>query len=242
MKGKYRYQLLFALLFMVIMANAGPVEKINDIKRDPLYVYGESTKPTMSDAYDAALNILQSNIQKWYETREKSKSGRIVRNLTFLADTIHTMRGNYHRVFAYVSIAKLEETIKNDAEENSKARTGERPTTVDNSSSLHTDSQINETLLALANSQNLNQFAVIISQNEQNGLISSRGRDITQQPPGSYLAIFNDAKKDKPLLYLLKPGDRLRDDLITGQQIESDLYFQNQNSYRFIWFVLSKSN
>lgn len=242
MKDKHRYQLLFAMLLAAFMANAGPVERINVIKRDPLYVYGEATKPTMADAYDAALNILQSNIQQWYETQDKDKSGRVVRNLTFLADTIHAMRGSYHRVFAYVSIAKVEETIKSDAEKEAKARAGGRSATVDSSATLHTDAPTNEMLRTLVNSQNYREFVAVITRNRQNGLVISASRDITQQPSGSYLAIFNKTKRDYTLLYLLKPGDGHRDDLITGQKIDSDILFQNRDNYRFLWFVPSKSN
>ena len=238
----HRHLTLLAFLLTTFMFHADPGKRINEIKKDPTYIYGEVTKPTMDEAYDAALNILQFNIQKWYENKDKKNTGKTLRNMTLFADTIHAMRGEYHRIFAYIAIPKLEEAIRKDAEFEAMAREGFPIANVGSDTPKHEDPQMSIMLKALMEKTLLGDFSTMVVQYRNEGKISAASRDITLQTDGSYLAIFNKTKKGDTLLYLLTPGQGNRDDLVTGQKINPDLYFQHRDSYRFLWFVPSISN
>ena len=238
MTGKERILILSTVLLTALTAYAGPGERINNIKRDPLYIYGEATKLTVEDAYDGALNILQHNIQQWYEDNDKKNAGRIIRNMTFLADTISTMRGQYHRVFAYVVADKVTETLQKDMElEASMTKDGYNSSL--KNTPLHPDSKTDTILRTLLEKTSFSNFATEVTQKRKEGSVTAASRDITLLTPDSYLAVFNKTKKGEPLLYLLKPGQNQRIDLISGQTIDTDILVHNRDSYRLIWFVLS---
>ena len=84
-------------------------------------------------------------------------------------------------------------------------------------------------------------IAELIMKNRNDGIISNASRDITQEAEGSFLAIFTKNKKDYILLHLLVPGSNSRLDLVTGKEFDADLFIQNRDTYRFLWFVPSKS-
>ena len=233
---------LIALLSVILMAHADPGKRINEIKKNPMYIYGEATKPTINEAYDAALNILQFNIQQWYENKDKKNVGKTLRNMTLLADTIHALRGEFYRVFAYISIPKVEETIRTDVEEEAKAREGLHNSNIGYEMPTHKDPETDMMLKALIGKKMFGDFAALVVQYKKDGIVSEASRDITLQNDDSYLAIFNKTKKGDVLLYLLAPGQGNREDLVSGQTINPDLYFQHRDTYRFLWFVPSTSN
>lgn len=235
----YKFLTVAILILTHLVAEANPVEKINTIKRDPAFIYGEATKSTQTEAYDAALNILQANIQLWYASQKGDKVTRTLRNLTFLADTINAMRGDFHRVFAYVSIEKVGETVMNDVQNEATARKGGSSRTPQDMGALHHDANTAKTLGELLEKKNFQDFVSLVSKAQKEGVLSSASRDITRQPDDSYLAIFGKTKKEFSLLYLLAPGTGKRTDLISGQQLDTDLFEQDRASYRFLWFVPS---
>jgi len=240
MRILYRSITFMAFSLVTMMAMAGPVDEINKIKRDSLYVYGEATKPTTGDAYDAALNILQSNIQLWYEGSKKDRKNKVVRNLTFLADTINALRGDFHRVLAYVSIPKLENTIENDEKVVAEANKGVKPSVISSNKTLGNDPQMDNLLKTLISKSKYRDFAELIMKNHNDGIISNASRDIEQQPSGSYLAIFTKNKKDYVLNHLLAPGSGSRLDVVTGEEFDADIFIHSDN-YLFLWFVPTKS-
>ena len=122
------------------------------------------------------------------------------------------------------------------------AREGVRKVIGEPDTPTHEDPQVDSMLKALMGKTVFGDFAALVIQNKNEGKISAASRDITLQTDDSYLAIFNKAKKGDTLLYLLAPGQGNRDDLVSGQKINPDLYFQNGDSYRFLWFVPSKTN
>ena len=242
MTYKYRNSVILTMLLVAAVAAAGPVERINSIKRDSLFIYGEATKASTAEAYDAALNILQSNIQQWCDMNAGNKNTMTVRNLTFLADTINAMRGEYHRVLAYVAIAKVEDAIRSDAEQEAAARKGSRPSVPDSGIPLISDPETKAMLQALMAKPLFRDFAAQVTLYRQEGRVSMASRDISRQPAGSYLAIFSKDRKDETLMYLMAPGQGIRDDLVSGKPLDSELFLHQRNSYRFLWFVPSNPN
>ena len=229
---------LLSLAVAAVLAHADPVKRINEIKIDPAYIYGEATKLDANEAYDAALNILQFNIQQWYENSDRKNAGKVLRNMTLIADTISTMRGGLHRVLAYVKIAKVEETIRNDAKQVAEGtkKTGNNAV---KDAPAHKDPEKDKLLRVLMEKRIYGDFAALVTQKRKEGVVHDASRDFTIQTEDSYLAIFDRTKKGGMLRYLLAPGEGNRDDLISGSRINPDLYFQHHNAYTFLWFVLS---
>lgn len=231
---------LITLLMPITGAKAGPVERINEIKLDPSFIYGEATKPTSAEAYDAALNVLQSNIQLWHE--QNDKTGRMLRNLSFLADTIHATRGNFQRVFAFVSIDKIKQTIENDAKQVANRKKEGFSGIETSGGSLHEDPTLDAALRKLVGIPLFNDFVTQVEIYQHEGMATEASRDVSKMPNSSYLAVFNKTSKGEPLLYLLSPGKGRCNDIISGGEMDTDVLLQHKNSYKFLWFVLSPTN
>lgn len=235
-----RYIALIPILLTLFVAYADPGKKINDIKKDLSFLYGDATKPTISEAYDAALNKLQSNIQDWYESKDSKNTGKTIRNLTFLADTINSMRGNFYRVFAYVSIHKVEETLIKDMEQVASTRNSSQSETRKSDVTILDSNPKTDSLLRIFISKsNINDFEKQIVESSKQGIVTKASKDITLKPTDSYLAVFNKTKKGQPLLHLLPPGQGQLVDLLTGQPVDIDFIKHNRETYRILWFVLS---
>ena len=244
MKRSIRYLSLIILLLAVLSAHAGPKKTINEIKQDLTYIFGEATKADASEAYNAALNILQSGIQKWYEEKDKKNTGKVIRDMTFLADTVHAMRGDFHRVFAYVSISQLEETLQADENKVSEMVNRSSSTTTLSSAMLDSDPRTSGILQQLVSKDKFQDFATAVTEYKKDDTITEASRGITQKPSNGYLAVFNKAKKGEPLLHLLVLGQGQPSDLLSGRaiDIEIDYFIHNREKYRLLWFVLNNSN
>ena len=241
MKGIHRKLALCTLLATALLVHADPVKRINEIKMDPRFIYGEATKATTEEACDAALNILQRNIQQWHGEKDKTNVGKPLRDLTFLADTISAMRGGLHRVLAYVAMEKVEETLRHDEEQLKQPGNGATNDLLPGSP-LHKDPQTDGLLKDLRGKTTYDEFENLVTQDIKEGKVSNASRDITIQTSDSYLAVFRRTKKGDILLNLLAPGDGKRDDLVSGEKIDPNVYVQDKDSYILLWFVPSTPN
>lgn len=103
--------LIFVLLlwpFVMAHADSGNLEKINKIKKNHSYVYGEATMTDKPAALQAAMDILEANILEWVTERSKADVEKIVAtDIRHLVDTIFLRRVNMVRAFVYVKKSKL---------------------------------------------------------------------------------------------------------------------------------------
>lgn len=78
--------------------------RINRIKRDTSYLYGEATMPTREEAMTLAKDFLCSYIEQWIsETHDAGKIRSVVaRDLVADCEELSLMRGSMFRAFAYV--------------------------------------------------------------------------------------------------------------------------------------------
>jgi len=242
MKGLSRLCAPAVLWMVALTAAAGPVERINAIKRDPSFIYGEATKATTDLAYDAALNVLQSNIQRWCEDNGDKKAGNTVRNMSFLADTIHAVRGGYQRVFAYVAAEKIRETLHKDREMVESARKGAASPILAPVTAQMASMTAGKALRHLLEKRFYNDFAKQVVEDTKAGVLDKASRDITTRPANSYLAVFNRAQKGFPLIHLLVPGNGPRQDIMTGQVADPDIFLHHSDTYRLLWFVTNDKN
>jgi hypothetical protein len=100
--------LLLLLCSTASNADNGNLEKINKIKKNHSYVYGEATMTEKPAALNAAMDILEANILEWVTERSKTDVEKIVAtDIRHLIDTIFLRRVNMVRAFVYVKKSKL---------------------------------------------------------------------------------------------------------------------------------------
>lgn len=83
--------------------------RINRIKRDTSYLYGEATMPSREEAMTLAKDFLRSYIEQWIaETRDTQTIRSVVaRDLVADCEELSLMRGDMFRAFAYVHKSDL---------------------------------------------------------------------------------------------------------------------------------------
>ena len=94
--------LLSLVVVMGASAGDGRLEKINSIKKDSGYLYGEATVSTQEQATTLAYEELQREVYAWLQNDSLS-----VKDINRMADTIMVRIVNVYRVFAYVEKSKL---------------------------------------------------------------------------------------------------------------------------------------
>lgn len=102
--------MLMAFMFCATLSFAQneSLEKINKIKKNNSYLYGESTMPTKEEASSVAMEILQQDIRQWAVSHSKKKVEKVVAtDVSNIVDSIVTKRVNMFRVFLYVKKSKL---------------------------------------------------------------------------------------------------------------------------------------
>lgn len=100
--------------------------RINQIKRDSCYLYGEGTMPTKEEADELAMNNLVANIEEWCATQPGGDAPNMVGSSVLRGyPMMSTMRGNMYRSFAYAHKSEIlpsyAATTENPAEETAPA-------------------------------------------------------------------------------------------------------------------------
>lgn len=79
-------------------------QQINQIKRDPSFLYSEATDETAEKALDAARTMLMVQVQEYLESNQKTAmlNDAIKQSIYTKTGSLEMMRGTQHRVFVYV--------------------------------------------------------------------------------------------------------------------------------------------
>lgn len=82
--------------------------KINEIKREADYLYGESTAASKEEAMEIAKDLLILNIEEWLATQENTTGKELVAaEIATASHEMNTMRGSRYRAFAYVKKSSI---------------------------------------------------------------------------------------------------------------------------------------
>jgi hypothetical protein len=94
---------------MVIAADAmdEQLEKINGIKKNPDYLYGDATMATQEEATSLAYEVLQKEVLNWSQREHQKLKVSSAAEINGLSQTIRVRRANMFRVFAYVKKESL---------------------------------------------------------------------------------------------------------------------------------------
>lgn len=242
------------LTFVLVMgASAGDwrLEKINSIKKNSGYLYGEATVSTLEQATTLAYEELQREVYAWLQNDSLS-----VKDINRLSDTVMVRIVNVYRVFAYVEKSKLKslppDTVKKDTVQ-TKVPSAEK-TLEKKDSTLFTDSvrqvinkrffgkegkmkqRENDALLRLKKAKNFFELKEIMQPLKDKGDIIDYGKYATAKHPElCYLIVYDPAGN---ICALLGKGKDVRKNLKTG----NDDSIKNYRGCGAIWFTLREDD
>lgn len=97
--------LLAAMIAITAFCQESDSKKINKIKRNNQYLYAEATTKDPKEAYETALELLNSYIDEYVKSKKKYNSSEniIIKDIGQKSEKIQMKRGELTRVFVYVN-------------------------------------------------------------------------------------------------------------------------------------------
>lgn len=135
---------LLALVLMLLFAEVVPAQttskEINNIKRNQIYIYAESTMATEAEARDVANELLMKQIEEYISSKRKltNADNVIIKNISTKSESMTMMRGTMYRVFVYVKKSDIE-GVNNTTVINAKSGTTTSITDKPSSNALATN-------------------------------------------------------------------------------------------------------
>lgn len=239
--------ILTLVLAMSVFAGDWRLEKINSIKKNGGYLYGEATVSTLEQATTLAYEELQREVYAWLQNDSLS-----VKDINRLSDTVMVRIVNVYRVFAYVEKSKLKH-VKADTVQVDTIPFVE--TVIEKKdSTLFTDSvrqviqkrffgkegkmkqRQNDALLRLKKAKNFFELKDIMQPLKEKGDIIDYGKYATaKEPELCYLIVYDPAGN---ICALLGKGKDVRKNLKTG----NDDSIENYRGCGAIWFTLREDD
>ena len=222
--------IFYACVPLSMMAQDDMISKINAIKMDTTYLYGEATLKTQEEASSSAKHNLQISIMEWVERETNNPCRLIMTPLIKSADSLITKRAKMIRFFSYVKKDNIKSRLLSEG-----VRMGNvalRPDTIPISTN---DSQSKSSALEqIMQAKSFYQLKRIIEPLSAQGQIRSYGKYATMtQPSDSYLIIYDP---DGDIRAFLGKGSSRRKNLVTGQD-DSE---HNYSGCGAIWFQLNQ--
>ena len=114
MTNKNHIKILLAIALMLLFTGAISAQttskEINNIKRNQMYLYSESTMATEAEARDVANELLMKQIEEYIATKRKltNADNVLIKNISTKSESMTMMRGTMYRVFVYVKKSDIE--------------------------------------------------------------------------------------------------------------------------------------
>ena len=234
-------------LVVGVFAGDWRLEKINSIKKDKGYLYGEATVSTQEQATSLAFEQLQNEVFAWIQDDSMT-----IKNINRMADTIMVRILDMYRVFAYVEKSKLKhakaDTVQVDTIPFIETILEKKDST------LFTDSvrqvinkrffgkegkmkqRQNDALLRLKKAKNFFELKEIMQPLKEKGDIIDFGKYATAEHPElCYLIVYDPAGN---ICALIGKGKEVRQNLKTGH----DDSIKNYRGCGAIWFTLREDD
>ena len=251
---KRLYIIILALaVVMGSLASDWRLEKINSIKKNKNFLYGEATVSSQELATTLAYEQLQNEVFSWLQDDSIT-----IKDINRLADTVMVRIINVYRVFAYVEKAKLK-SVAADAADTVQVDTvpAIKETPIEKAlekkdSTLFTDSvrqvihqrffgpegkkkqRQSDALLRIKKAKNFFELKEIMQPLKEKGDIIDYGKYATAKHPEScYLIVYDPAGNIRALL---GKGKEERPNLKTGRKDT----LKNYRGCGAIWFTLKE--
>lgn len=246
---KRLYIIILALsVVMGSLASDWRLEKINSIKKNKNFLYGEATVSSQELATTLAYEQLQNEVFAWLQNDSIT-----IRDINRLADTVMVRIVNVYRVFAYVEKAKIKslsaDTVRVDTIPAIKEPLQEKGIEKKDST-LFTDSvrqvihkrffgpegkmrqRQSDALLRIKKAKNFFELKEIMQPLKEKGDIIDYGKYATAKHPElCYLIVYDPAGN---ICALLGKGKEERQNLKTGHKDT----IKNYRGCGAIWFTL----
>ena len=108
---KFTITLLALIIGVATMAQKESVSKqINQIKRNPLYIYSEATMATEEEAREVACEMLFKQVKEYAESKKYlvKADNILIKDIKTKSESLMMRRGTMYRVFLYVSKIDIE--------------------------------------------------------------------------------------------------------------------------------------
>ena len=108
---KFTITLLALIMGVAAMAQQESVSKqINQIKRNPLYIYSEATMATEEEAREVACEMLLKQVKEYAESKKYlvKADNILIKDIQTKSESLMMRRGTMYRVFVYVSKIDIE--------------------------------------------------------------------------------------------------------------------------------------
>ena len=108
---KFTITLLALIMGVATMAQQESVSKqINQIKRNPLYIYSEATMATEEEAREVACEMLLKQVKEYAESKKYlvKADNILIKDIKTKSESLMMRRGTMYRVFLYVSKIDIE--------------------------------------------------------------------------------------------------------------------------------------
>ena len=223
------------------------LEKINNIKKNNEFLYGEATMPTQEEATSLAYEQLQKEVFSWAERDSVTLRVSSIKDINCLADSIMTRRAEMFRVFVYIeksrllSIVDTIDTIKVDTSSVIKDSIiiTDSAKQVINQKFFGKEAKMkqrqSDALLRIKGAKNFFELKKIMLPLKEKGEIIDYGKYATvQHPELCYLVVYDPAGN---ICALLGKGKDVRKNLKTGK----DDTIRNYRGCGAIWFTLKEN-
>ena len=223
------------------------LEKINNIKKNNEFLYGEATMPTQEEATSLAYEQLQKEVFSWAERDSVTLRVSSIKDINCLADSIMTRRAEMFRVFVYIeksrllSIVDTIDTIKVDTSSVIKDSIiiTDSAKQVINQKFFGKEAKMkqrqSDALLRIKSAKNFFELKKIMLPLKEKGEIIDYGKYATAQHPElCYLVVYDPAGN---ICALLGKGKDVRKNLKTGK----DDTIRNYRGCGAIWFTLKEN-
>lgn len=230
--------------------------KIDAVKQNAAYLYGDATRQTERNAVRLACDLLKNEIKDWSIKNNLSYQLFPEGILTQCADTIIIEKKNHTRAFVYIKITDLSTFLSNDSYTPKSVIPIEAPTSqthelVDTKSKAHTSfakgipaspklestatkhsHPVLDRLIAINSFYDLKN---VIAPLHNQGVIRSYGKYLTMKEPAECYLIVYDA--NGAIKALLGKGRDIRENLKTHQPDN----VRNYIGCGAIWFKLAEN-
>lgn len=221
--------ILYACAPLCLMAQEDIISRINAIKLDSTYLYGEATLKTQEEASSSAKHLLEISMKEWVERETNSPCRLIFTSLIQNADSMITTRAKMIRFFTYLRKDSLKSILAREGVRIDKEEL--KPVTIP----VNTPDEQNASsvLDQIKQAESFYQLRRIIEPLSAKGLIKGYGKYATMtQPSKCYLIIYDP---DGDIRAVLGKGSSERKNLSTGQP-DSE---HNYPGCGALWFQLN---
>ena len=229
------------------------MERVNAIKKNPDYLYGEATMKELTEAEALAFELLQTEVDAWLKQSVATISSvdgdpqPPTYNLRQIADTLVLRRAGMYRVFAFLKKSALQpapkESSPSEQEKPQEPRQLQISPVMKEKEHLLTPEmervikkrfiKKNDAIERIKGAKNFFELKTILPPLKEEGLVADYGKYATaDNPEDCYLIVYDIAGNIKALL---DRGETTRMNLKTGKEDS----IENYRGCGAIWVLMA---